>query len=433
MTRGGLAAAGASERMTSLEREMAVGNILPLREQARIVNAWLRERLETILPRIMEREGLEAWIVVAREYNEDPVSLTLVPEPAMAARRRTILVFHLAEPGRVERFTLDRYSPGDLYQAAWKPEEEDQWECLSRLIRELNPSTIGINVSETFAFGDGLTHSEHGRLIEALGPEYASRTRSAEGLAVGWLETRIPSEMEVYHGIVRLCHDVIEEAYSSRQVHPDVTTTEDLSWWIRQKISDLGLESWFQPSIDLQRADRSGVDLRGSIRAGDLLHCDVGLRYLGLVTDIQRHAYVLRPGEKGAPRGLERALRAGNRAQDILAGCFEAGKSGNQILREARTAAEREGLKATFYTHPLGIHGHGAGPTIGLWDNQEGIPGRGDYRLHEDTCYALELNVMHPVEEWDREVRIALEEDIVFKGGEVQYLAGRQEQLYIIG
>lgn len=412
---------------------MSVTDILSLREQAQITNSWLRRRLDTLLPRIMKREGFDCWIVCAREYNEDPVSLTLVPQPAMAVRRRTILIFHLGPQDCLKRLTLDRYSPGDLYQASWNPEEEDQWDCLGRLIRELDPSSIGVNISETFAFGDGLTQSEYQRLIKALGPEHASRTRSAERLAVGWLETRMPEELEAYHGIVKLCHEVVAEAFSSRAVHPGVTTTEDLSWWIRHRINSLGLSSWFQPSIDLQRASEPGVDLRGLIQAGDLLHCDVGLRYLGLMTDIQRHAYVLRPGEKQAPQGIREGLKAGNRAQDILAGCFSAGKSGNDILREAREAARSEGLKATFYTHPLGIHGHGAGPTIGLWDNQEGIPGRGDYPLFDDTCYALELNVMHPVEEWDREVRIALEEDIAFTAGKAQYLAGRQEDLYLIG
>ena len=412
------------------------GKILPLRLRAEIRNGWLKQRLETVLPEIMRREGLDMWIVVAREYNEDPVIMTLLPEPMMYARRRTILVFHLKDDGTLERLVLSRYGIKDFYEGVWDPDEEEQYDCLGRVVKERDPKAVGINISETFAFGDGLTHSEHGLLSAALGEEYMGRTRHAEMLAVGWLERRIKPEMEAYPGIVEITHAIVAEAFSSRVIHSGITTTDDVVWWMRQKMFDLGLQAWFQPSVDIQAPGQKydAEDKRKLIRPGDLLHCDIGFYYLGLATDIQQNAYVLKVGESEVPEGLEAALSDANRLQEIHAEEMVAGRTGNQILKAALDRAKGEGINASIYTHPLGYHGHAAGPTIGLWDRQEGVPGRGDYELFEDTCYAIELNAKREVPEWGgQEVRMALEQDAVFTGGKLHFMAGRQTRLHMIG
>ena len=412
------------------------GKILPLRLRAEIRNGWLKQRLETVLPEIMRREGLDMWIVVAREYNEDPVIMTLLPEPMMYARRRTILVFHLKDDGTLERLVLSRYGIKDFYEGVWDPDEEEQYDCLGRVVKERDPKAVGINISETFAFGDGLTHSEHGLLSAALGEEYMGRTRHAEMLAVGWLERRIKPEMEAYPGIVEITHAIVAEAFSSRVIHSGITTTDDVVWWMRQKMFDLGLQAWFQPSVDIQAPGQKydAEDKRKLIRPGDLLHCDIGFYYLGLATDIQQNAYVLKVGESEVPEGLEAALSDANRLQEIHAEEMVAGRTGNQILKAALDRAKGEGINASIYTHPLGYHGHAAGPTIGLWDRQEGVPGRGDYELFEDTCYAIELNAKREVPEWGgQEVRMALEQDAVFTGGKLHFMAGRQTRLHLIG
>lgn len=389
----------------------------------------------------MTREGFDMWIVIAREYNEDPVIMTLLPEPAMAARRRTILLFYLRGDGTLERLTLARSGMGDLYQAAWDPTKEEQYACLGRLVRERNPRSIGIDVSETFAFGDGLTHSEYNRLTVALGTEYMARARGAERLAVGWLEHRTQQEIDVYPGIVEISHAIIAEAFSSRVIQPGVTTTEDVVWWMRQRVRDLGLQSWFQPSISIQAAGQVTPQLgaapegaRKLILPGDLLHCDFGIRYLGLATDNQQHAYVLKLGEYDAPEGLKAALATGNRLQDIVVGEFSAGRTGNQILMSSLSRAKGEGINASIYCHPIGYHGHAAGTLIGLWDAQQGVPGQGDYELFDNTCHAVELNIRQAVPEWGgQEVRIALEEDAVFTGGAVYFLDNRQTKLHLVG
>lgn len=416
--------------------------ILPMRARAEVRNGWLRERLDTVLPEIMAREGLDLWIVIAREYNEDPVIMTLLPEPAMTARRRTILAFGRNPDGTVDRLTLDRYGHGEFYQAAWDPAQEEQLACLARVVRERGPKGIGLNISETFAFGDGLTHSEYQRLAAALGDETMSRVRTAERVALGWLERRTQAELTVYPGLVELGHALIAEAFSTRVVQAGITTTDDLVWWMRQKMLDLGLQAWFQPTVEIQAPGQSfdspAAGSKGAQRKlilpGDLLHCDVGFYYLGLATDQQQHAYVLRPGEMDAPEGLKVALAEGNRLQEILAEAMIVGQTGNQALKAALAQARAEGLNPSIYTHPIGYHGHAAGPTIGLWDRQEGVPGQGDYELFDNTCYAIELNVRKAVPEWGgQEVRIALEEDAALAGGRFRWLSGRQTRFHLIG
>ncbi len=410
--------------------------ILPLRGRAEVRNRWLRQRLETVLPALMEREGLDLWIVAAREYNEDPIILTLLPEPAMAARRRTILIFSRRPEGGVDRISLDRYGFGEFYTRSWDPDAEEQDACLARIVRECDPRTIGLNTSATFAFGDGLTHHEYARIAAALGDPYLARVKGAERLCVGWLERRIPAELAIYPSIVALGHAIIAEAFSSRTIRPGVTTTDDVVWWMRQTMLDAGLAAWFQPTISIQAAgkrhDDKG-DMRTLIVPGDLLHCDMGFTYLGLATDHQQHAYIRRPGEADAPAGLVAALAAGNRLQEILCAAMVVGRTGNEVLRDALARARDEGLTPSVYSHPLGYHGHAAGPTIGLWDRQDGVPGNGDYELFDDTCYSIELNVLHPVPEWGgQEVKIALEEDAALTGGVVSWLAGRQTQFHLI-
>lgn len=415
--------------------------ILPLRSQADVRNTWLRQRLDEVLPELMQREGLDMWIVSAREYNEDPVIMTLLPEPTMSVRRRTILVFSLQDDGSLERLTLDRYGHKDYYQAVWDPEQESQAQCLARVVQERDPQAIGLNFSETFAFADGLTHTEHATLTTAIGETYAARIQGAERLAIGWLERRIEPELTVYPGFVEIGHAIIAEAFSSRVIQPGITTTDDVVWWMRQKMLDLGLQAWFQPTVDLQASGepfgpigKEDPDRRKLIRPGDLLHCDVGFYYLGLATDQQQLAYVLKPGESDAPEGLKAGLLEGNRLQDILLEAMQPGRTGNQVLKAALAKAREEGITPMIYTHPLGYHGHGAGPTIGMWDRQGGVPGQGDYTLFDETCYSIELNVKKAVPEWDdQEVLFALEEDAVLTGNRARWLSGRQTEIHIIG
>jgi Xaa-Pro aminopeptidase len=415
--------------------------ILPLRQQADIIDAWLKIRLDSLIPELMERENFDMWLVACREYNEDPVVMTMIPATSMSSRRRTILAFCRNEDGTVDRLTLSRYGYADFYEPVWNPDEEEQHECLARIIKERDPQRIGINTSKTFAFGNGLAHIEYQLIRDAVGDEIASRFESAERLCVGWLERRIPDEIYAYPRIAKIGHQIIAEAFSTQVIHPGITTTDDVVWWMRQTMHDMGLEAWFHPTIDIQAEGFSFTGInsgdavqRDVIMQGDLLHCDMGFYYLGLATDQQQHAYVLKPNETDTPQGLKDALADGNRLQDIHMDAMRVGQTGNQVLKEALDKAKAEGIQPQVYSHPLGYHGHAAGPTIGLWDKQGGVSGNGDYELFDDTVYSVELNVIKSVPEWGgQDVRIMLEEDAILTGGKMQWLDSRQDNFYLIG
>lgn len=412
--------------------------ILPLRDRAAVQDAWLRERLDTVVPLVMERAGIDAWVVAAREYNEDPVLTTMLPSEWFAARRRTILLF--LERGR-RRLAVTRYAVGDVFPPTWDvASEPDQWACVARLLDDADPATIGVNRSDVFALADGLSASEYDALVASLPAHLASRLVPADPLAIGWLETRIPAEREQYEEICAIAHQILRTGLSTTAITPGDTTTFDLQWWYLQQVADLGLASWFQPTVSIQR--EGGVPPRSfaaypgdvTIEPGDLIHVDFGIAYLGLHTDMQEHAYVVPAGRSGPPRGLAAGMRVANRLQDLLTDEFVVGRTGNEVLASTRKAASAAGIDAAIYTHPIGLHGHAAGPTIGLWDQQDGVPGQGDYPLYPDTAYSIELSATVSVPEWhDQAVRFMLEQDAFFDGSSVEYLDGRQQELWLIG
>lgn len=417
-----------------------VGAVLAPRERVAPENAMLVERLETLLPPLMLEAGLDMWIVIAREYAEDPVYFTLVPQPSHAARRTTMLVFHRQPDGTVERLSINRYPFGEPYRSAWSGGDLDsQWKALGELIAKRDPKRIGINVSEQWAVADGLTHGLHERLIQAIPAEYASRLVPAETLVVRWLETRSPLERAAYPHVVALARGVIGEAFSSRVITPGATTTDDVAWYIRERFEALGLPIWFMPDVNLQRQggdcaiDAPFCAQEGLILPGDVLHTDVGICYLKLCTDTQEMGYVLRAGEAEVPKGLRDALATANRWQDHLTASFVAGRTGNEILARTRAASGRDRIVSSTYSHPLGFFGHAPGPTIGMWDNQDGTPGQGDWPVHAMTAYAIEGNIKAGVPEWQgQQVQIKLEQSAIFDGEQVHYLAGRQTRWHVV-
>ncbi|NUO00699.1 MAG: M24 family metallopeptidase [Saprospiraceae bacterium] len=416
--------------------------ILEERDRARVINEILEDRFNNLLPLLMRREGIDMWILISREYNEDPVMKTMLPAEWLSARRRTVMVFYDNGPGTaLEKIAIARYDVG-LLKAAWDVNVyPDQWEALVEVIKTRNPKKIAVNTSQTYALADGLTHTEYEQLMKKIPETWHSRMVSGEKLSVAWLETRSENEMVLYEHIAHLSHLIVQEGLSEKVIQPGVTTTEDVVWWYRQRVRELGLDTWFHPTVDIQRADPDNFDHlrtfskrpdKQVILPGDLLHVDFGITYLRLNTDMQQHAYVLRPGEKEVPPSLKAAFRQGNRLQDILVSKFVQGKSGNQVLAEALTQARAENIEGTIYTHPIGFHGHAAGPTIGLWDNQKGVPGQGDYPLFYNTAYSIELNAAVFIPEWNKTVRIMLEEDGYFNETGFRFIDGRQEAIYVI-
>jgi Xaa-Pro aminopeptidase len=418
-------------------------SILSMKDRAKVIDQVSDSRVKTLLPTLMKQSDIDMWLMISREYNEDPVLKTFLPATWISARRTTILALILTESGEVKSFAIAPYKVGNLFEKAWdKKIQPDQWQALVDLMKQYQPKRIGINQSETWAHADGLVATDKRKLLTALPEKFKQRLVSAEPLAINWLEIRTPKEVELMKNMTAIAHQIIAEGFSSKVIIPGNTTTEDVVWWFREKVRELKLTTWFHPSVSIQRNDKVKFDHEDSftngygenvIREGDLLHVDFGISYLRLNTDTQQHAYVLKSGETKAPAYLQQALAKGNQLQDIFTNNFKQGRSGNQVLKMSREQAIQQGLKPSIYTHPLGYHGHAAGTTLGMWDSQGGVPGSGDYPLHLNTAYSIELNNAIEIKPWGKEIRIMLEEDAFFDQSGVWYLDGRQEELLLIG
>lgn len=424
--------------LISIVAEAQYPVILSQREQAKVIDELLEDRIRTVLPRLMRREGFDMWVVMSSEYNEDPVIRTFLPATWFAARRTTMLVMYdKGADKELECLAVSRYDVGRLFKRAWNPDlQPDQWAQLAKIIEERNPRKIGVNISNHYGHADGLTYSHREKLMKSLSKKLQGNVVSAEKLAVGWLETRTEREMAIYQQVCRIAHDIIKEGFSDRVIHPGITTTEDVVWWYREKIKELKLDTWFQPSVSIQRNEPEAIFSKRPqphvIQPGDLLHVDFGITYLRFNTDTQQHAYVLKPDEMDAPEDLKKALIKGNKLQDILTGNIKEGRTGNEILAESRKQALGQGITPSIYTHPIGFHGHAAGTTIGMWDMQGGVPYTGDYPVHYNTAYSIELNARVFINGWNKDILIQLEEDGYFDQSGFRYIDGRQRELLLI-
>jgi len=424
----------------TLSAQTAHTLILSEQERATVVNEILEDRLDNLLPQLMRRSGIDMWIVISREYNEDPVMKTMLPATWLSARRRTILVFYdKGGETPLEKIAIARYDVGKLLKGAWDLNVyPNQWDALMEIIQDRQPNKIGLNYSKDFALADGLVQTEYQEFMEALPEKMESKVVSAEKLSIAWLETRSKRELDIYPMICHLGHQILQEGLSEKHIHPGLTTTTDVEWTLRELVTNLGLDTWFHPSVSVQRSSEGNKEFLRSfsrrpehevILPGDLLHVDFGITYLRLNTDQQQHFYVLKQGETKVPKYLQEAFDKGNRLQDILVSQFKKGKTGNEILADALKQAESEGINGSIYTHPIGLHGHAAGPTIGMWDQQQGVKGKGDYPLFANTAYSIELFAASEVKEWGKIVRIMLEEDGVFTGDGFYFIDGRMEDI----
>src|SRR5580765_3907626 len=429
-----------------------------LREQAVMQHAWLKKRLDTFLPALMRKHGVDFWVVPMREYNEDPVFSAITAPETFAARRRTIYVFFdkcaaagtAPAPECVERIALGGTSQGGLFDARTSAKAvanpvngrqaelwgDEQWLLLKQVVEERKPKVIGINRSTVFAFSDGLSSGELQGMSEALGKSWTPRLRNAERLPLELIASRLPEEEAFFEKMSALVWQMTQTMFSEKAIVPGTTRTSDLVWWWRQRTNDQGLGTWFQPSVSVQRKGVTAKELGDDpvIQPGDVLHCDVGITVARLNTDTQHLAYVLQPGETDAPAGLKQALANANAMQDFAMEEIRPGRTGNEILGAVLSRMKAKGITGTMYSHPIGLNGHGAGPLIGLWDYQDGVVGRGEAKVIPSMWFSIELQATTAVPEWGGQpVQMAQEEDmIVGADGKNRWAKQRQSQLFLV-
>ena len=423
----------------------AVPQIRPLpilREQAKEQQAWLAKRLTEVLPGLMRENGVDLWILSMREYAEDPVFFSITSPTTFAARRRSIYVLHdLGKDKGIERLALGGGDQGGLFTAYKDPNPtvknqelvgDAQWQLLRKLVEQADPQRIALDIDHVHAFADGLHSGEREALEAALGPKYVARVVRVPELALHYIATRVPEMMPRYRQIEETVHALLTAAFSSAVVTPGTTTTEDVEWWLRQRIQELGMTTWFQPHVE--HASAAADWDSGVIARGDTLWVDFGVIAMGLRTDTQHLGYVLKPGESEPPAGLRACLATTNRLQDILLAEMRPGRSGNEVLAAARAAAGKAGIEGTVYSHPIGDHGHGAGPLIGLWDHQEGVPVKGDLKVRPATWFSIELQATSPIPEWGGKKLACRQEEEAYLDdqGERHWVYARQERFHLV-
>lgn len=423
-------------RIVAMQKKLEECGLFPLSRQSETAQKVLEERLNRLIPVAMKEAKAECWLVISREYCEDPVFRSLVAWDMPNSHRLNMLIFIRKEGRELKRYSIGGLSEqsASLYETLNEP-GRSEWEILSELLQKEAPESIAVNKSLNSALADGLTLTLAEELKRSIPDQFTSRICSAERIVIAYMQRLTNYEIALMKQIVSVTHDIINYAFSKEVIRANETTTTDLEWLMRDIMGKLDMDFWFGPDIDLQRqGSKVSRMFRESIREGDLLHCDVGFkpRFINLHSDVQRLCYVLKQNEQDAPDGIKNVLKSGNRFQDIVMGEMDIDKTGNEIYLQALGKAKEDSLKPMLYTHPLGTYGHGAGPCIGQYGQERTIPGRGDFLVKENTCYALELNCLTAVPEWEgQEVFAYLEEDICFTNTSF-YLNKRQTELLLV-
>ena len=418
--------------------------VLPIRDRAALVLKITQNRLDMLLPRLMRETGIDMWIITCNEDNLDPIFETMIPYENWCPITQILVLFDRGSAKGIERLNISRTDTQGLFVNVWDPaawdakKGESQWDCLGRVVRERAPRRIGINEGEVQWVAGGLTAVLKKNLVAALGPQYAARLVSAEPLATLWGETLTDEEVKVMERAAGLSRAIIAEMFSSAVITPGLTTPDDLRYFYWQRVADLGLKVSFSPFVSIRGRSPENRDKYGKddkvIRPGDILHCDVGLKYMRWISDHQEMAYVLRTGETDAPETFKTQMAEANKLQDIFCGEFKTGLTGNELLGRMLKKARETGISnPRIYSHSLGLFLHEPGPLIGLPWEQVNNAGRGEVKLVPMSCFTAEMSVTSSVPEWgNQDFRLPLEQDVVFTGERVVFLDGRQTRFHLI-
>jgi hypothetical protein len=412
--------------------------VLPVREQNDLLQKILLQRFTTILPPAMREAGIDMWVILCQEDDPDPIFRTMMPLSCWTPILQMLVLFDRGEGKGIERLNISMTDTLGLFEAPWKGRNHwEQWEVLRDVISQRNPKKVGLNIGKIQWAAGGLTYNLYQQFMQAVGEKFHDRIVDAEPISTRWLMTFSEIEKEAYHHVVSIAHQIIARCFSRETIMPGRTTSEDLEWAYWQIVTDMGLEVAFKPYFHIIRSD---VDQKEYplddkiIRHGDLLHCDVGIKYLRLNTDHQELAYVLKPGEADAPEGIKNLLFQGNRLQNVFMAGFEHGLTGDQMLKNMLENARKQSIpNPRIYSHSLGLYLHEPGPLIGLPWEQVSNPGRGDVKLEYDSGFTMELSIEDVVPEWDgQSIRAGIEQDVLFTTNGCYAVDGVQTQLHLI-
>jgi cyclophilin family peptidyl-prolyl cis-trans isomerase/Xaa-Pro aminopeptidase len=414
--------------------------LLPASRQIEVREGWLARRYQLLLP-MMRSHDIGMWIVVNEEFHDDPLVAFVAP-PRPYVGRRDIFVFIDAGDAGLKRVAITGYAEESVQRFFESPEEPSPAaKVLPALVARYQPKTIALSAGGARGVTRSLTHDAWLSLIEILGSDTAKRVVPAEPLIEEFLDTRTAEEAAPYRVLVEWTEYLARRALSNEVVTPGVTTVGDVRRWLYDQSAAAGLVPWFQPDLRIQRRSQAAGSSRGFlavareavvIEPGDVVHLDFGLDYMGLASDWQKMAYVLREGEIAVPPGLARAMANTNALQDALARISRPGKPAAKVFDETMADMKARGITAQIYSHPLGNQGHALGASIDMRAARP-APDAPARRLRKGSYLAMELNTQTPVPEWDNQpVTVMAEDPVHLTDDGWQFFRPRQEAFYTI-
>ena len=432
--------AGAQAK-TPAKSSNAEPKLLTWSQQIKVREGWLEKRHGMILD-MMRRNGIDMWIVVNEEFHNDPLTEYVAP-PRPYTGGRDFFVFIDAGDAGLKKVAITGFAESNLkrfFEAPDDPVPADK--VLPQLYEQYKPKKIALSYGGHRGVTRSITHDTYKFIAEKMGPDAESHFVPAENLIEEYSDTRIPEEFGTYTDMVKLTEIMAHRALSSEVIKPGKTTVGDVRNWLYDEMGRHNLTTWFQQDLRVQRKGMPNKTSRGFlavapedvvIQKGDVVHLDFGITYMGLNTDWQKMAYVLRDGEKDVPAGLKKALANTNALQDSMCRNSKPGKPAGDVYNDVMNEMKEKGIEAKVYSHPLGFQGHGLGPSVDYRSAQRADTMPVAKKLRDGSYISIELNSQTPVPEWDGQKVYVMEEDPAYLTGEGwKFFVPRQTEWYIV-
>lgn len=397
------------------------------------------ERINTLLPQAMEAAGVDAWLVICRENDNDPMADHIGGENAGGT---AVFMFYFDEDG----FHSIAFSPEGEATALDELDIHDKVVAVERGYSTLGQAAefiqfkdfdqIAINTSTQNKLADGLSHSQYLALTAAVGAQEAAKFVSSENVIYEWLSVKTPAEVEIMRKAAELTAAWQLEAYEI--IEPGVTTDAEVAAFLDAKMEEYGVgEAWNptqNPNVN------SGPDRGHShatdkvIMPGDVIQTDFGIKlYDRWVSDIQRFAYVLKPGETEAPEDIQYYWESGRDGGFAAFDAMKPGVRGEDVDAAQRVLMQENGSEYVMWStgHPVGYVAHDAGPNLG----GSHIPGQrpaAQLRLKPGMVFAFDGFHAWTLPDGGTKT-ISVEEMAVITESGAEYLIPPQQELVLIG